>query len=205
MKNYLIILLVVFCSCKKDISEIDNIRNKIYDKKDYQGAIIALKGILNSGTNISDEDKAEIYYYIADSYLILGNSKLALENFNKFFKFTPDNNYLIEVAYLDRGEAKYNLEDYTGSVKDFNICVNMNPDDPTAYLSRGKSLAKLDMKESACEDFNNYITENTELKIKNGEILGNNLDFVSQESIEELNVFYKECNCYALIKIKEKL
>lgn len=176
---------------------MDEIENKIYHKNDYSGAIIDLKNILKK-----DSKNPQIYYNLALCYLVIDEYKLALENYNLFFKLTAKDNYMIEVAYLGRGEAKYHLGDYIGSVKDLDKSINYDLDDPTAYLPRGQSLAKLGMMESACDDFEKYILAYPEIIEKNGQFSVRNFDFTSKESIKELSILYKECNCEELKKIK---
>ena len=57
---------------------------------------------------------------------------LSIQYFNQVIKLKP---YLTE-PYLLRAIAKINLADYTGALKDLNICIDKNPFQPGAYYTR---------------------------------------------------------------------
>ncbi|SVE28818.1 uncharacterized protein METZ01_LOCUS481672 [marine metagenome] len=57
------------------------------------------------------------------------------------------------MAYTRRGAAKRRLKDYSGSIKDLNKAIELNPYNTLAYSLRGISKDRLGDKNGACEDF----------------------------------------------------
>ena len=52
---------------------------------------------------------------MASSQLMLLNNKDAIENFTKYIVYVQDE----ENAYLNRGNAKFKVGDYVGSINDY--------------------------------------------------------------------------------------
>jgi tetratricopeptide (TPR) repeat protein len=55
--------------------------------------------------------------------------------------------------YFRRGNAKFNLRDFTGAKLDYNITINLDPADASAYCNRGLVEIGLGQHDSACLDF----------------------------------------------------
>jgi len=52
-----------------------------------------------------------------------------------------------------RGQAKFNLKDIAGAIKDYDSAIALDPQDPSPYLNRG--LAKVGRDNTgACADMN---------------------------------------------------
>ncbi len=56
------------------------------------------------------------------------------------------------MAYFNRGNAKYELEDYRGAIADYSKAIEINPNDADAYGNRGIAMIKLGQKDSGCLD-----------------------------------------------------
>ncbi|GIV32688.1 MAG: hypothetical protein KatS3mg031_0223 [Chitinophagales bacterium] len=54
----------------------------------------------------------------------------------------------------ERGTQKHNTGDFQGAIKDFNLCIELNPDFAEAYNFRGLSRYKSGDKTGACDDWN---------------------------------------------------
>ena len=57
------------------------------------------------------------------------------------------------MLWLILEEAKRRLKDYSGSIKDLNKAIELNPYNTLAYSLRGISKDRLGDKNGACEDF----------------------------------------------------
>ena len=57
----------------------------------------------------------QVFYSIANSQFILLEYKKSIENYSKSIKYDPDE----ENAYLNRGNAKFKINDYVESIKDY--------------------------------------------------------------------------------------
>ena len=55
-------------------------------------------------------------------------------------------------AYFNQGLAKYDLQDYTGAIKDFTRAIELNPKYAEAYGGRGLAKYSLKDKQGALED-----------------------------------------------------
>ena len=51
-----------------------------------------------------------------------------------------------------RGDAKFNLQDYTGAIQDYSKVIELNPKDATAYFGRGWAKEMLKDKWGALQD-----------------------------------------------------
>lgn len=78
-----------------------------------------------------------------------GNYKLALEYLNKCLKESPG----YAEAYFSRGSAREQLRDLSGANTDYNIYLEMKPDQPEALLSRAIVRYRLGLYEQSRTDF----------------------------------------------------
>lgn len=60
-------------------------------------------------------------------------------------------------AYVFRGAMKYKLEDYRGAIDDFNIAVEMYPNDPVVYSLRASAKGQLVQFRGAIDDYDKAI------------------------------------------------
>ncbi len=74
-----------------------------------------------------------LYYFDGTTYLMEGESSLALERFNQCLQLDPHNSF----ALVNRAIAKSNLKDFAGSVFDTNAAVQMNPGNAFAHMNQG--------------------------------------------------------------------
>src|SRR5688572_32688795 len=78
-----------------------------------------------------------------------GNYNLALEYLNKCLKESPG----FADAYFTRGSTREQLRDLTGANTDYNIYLELKPDQPEALLSRATVRYQLGLYEQAKTDF----------------------------------------------------
>ncbi len=83
-----------------------------------------------------------------------GNYKLALEYLNKCLKETPG----FADAYYTRGSTREQLKDLAGANTDYNIYLELKPDQPEALLSRATVRYQLGLYEQSKADFLKLLT-----------------------------------------------
>ena len=85
-----------------------------------------------------------------------GNYQEAINYYTGFLrKYLSD-----EIAYFNRGVAKFNLTDYRGAIQDYTKAIEINPDYADAYLNRGIAMMNLKDCQGAIQDFNKAIEIN---------------------------------------------
>ena len=62
--------------------------------------------------------------------------------------------------YLENGNTKYNLGDYSGAILDYNKAIEINPNDAGAYYKRGNAKRILGDNRGAIQDYNKAIEIN---------------------------------------------
>lgn len=55
--------------------------------------------------------------------------------------------------YYDRATCKFKLKDYRGAISDYDMTIELNPNDKFAYYNRGSAKYNLNQKNSACIDW----------------------------------------------------
>ncbi len=83
-----------------------------------------------------------------------GNYKLALEYLNKCLRESPG----FADAYFTRGAAREQLDDLKGANTDYNIYLELKPDQPEALLSRAIVRYQLGLFDQAKVDFQKLLT-----------------------------------------------
>jgi tetratricopeptide (TPR) repeat protein len=83
-----------------------------------------------------------------------GNYKQALDYLNKCLKESPG----FADAYYTRGAAREQLKDLAGANTDYNIYLEMKPDQPEALLSRAQVRYRLGLYDQAKADFLKVLT-----------------------------------------------
>lgn len=92
---------------------------------------------------------SKLLYEQAEEAHNAGNYKLALEYLNKCLKESPG----YAEAYFTRGSAREQLRDLSGANTDYNIYLEMKPDQPEALLSRAIVRYQLGLYEQSKADF----------------------------------------------------
>ncbi len=82
----------------------------------------------------------------------------AIVDFDKVIEL--DKNY--ERAYVHRAACKYRLKEYKGALKDFEIAMTLNPNDPMTYLNAGVTIYLKDTKTKNTLYLDKAIEMNTE-------------------------------------------
>jgi len=62
--------------------------------------------------------------------------------------------------YLENGNAKYNLRDYSGAILDYNKAIEINPYYTEAYYKRGNAKRDIGDNRGAIQDYNKVIEIN---------------------------------------------
>jgi len=101
---------------------------------------------------MSNED-VEMFYKQAMSYLGQGESKKALEFFNKALKI--DEMYL--PAWNDKGVALLELKDYTRALDCFERVIYLNPELSMPLYNKGYVQLMLERYGDSVETFNNFL------------------------------------------------
>ena len=83
-----------------------------------------------------------------------GNYKLALDYFNRCLKEDPG----FADAYFTRGSTREQLQDLAGANTDYNIYLELKPDQPEALLCRATVRYQLGLYEQSKEDFLRLLT-----------------------------------------------
>ncbi len=83
-----------------------------------------------------------------------GNYKLALDYLNKCLKESPG----FADAYFTRGATREQLDDLRGANTDYNIYLELKPDQPEALLSRATVRYQLGLYEQSKADFLKLLT-----------------------------------------------
>ena len=85
-----------------------------------------------------------------------GDYQKAIKYYTYFIEEYP--NY--SGAYINRGNAKDDLEDYRGAIQDYNKEIEINPSNDFAYNNRGFVKSKLEDYRGAIQDYNKAIEIN---------------------------------------------
>ena len=112
--------------------------------------------IYKKGLKIGIKDK-DTLFFLGCIQLSLTQYKEAIKNFNKVIKI--DNNYA--KAYLKRGVAKLDSLEYEeiyekeeSIIKDFNIAIQLDKENPEPFFFLGKTYYELEQYEKALDNFN---------------------------------------------------
>lgn len=165
MKKLLMILFFVIIalqSCKKNISENDDIKLTEKAKLD---SLFEIARIQNLDQNIEGQIKAysdiiEFQNYNIDAlgnratlYSKNGEYERAVVDFTNLIELNEKNNVFNSVDYLHRAICKFELKDYTGCLNDLDITAKYNQDLQDLYVYRAYSHLNLGNKEEACVNF----------------------------------------------------
>lgn len=98
---------------------------------------------------IANEPRFEAYGYRGSLYLQAGNIKAAINDFTKSVEL--NSNY--GGGYINRGRAKYSLNDFEGAIKDYDVAIEQYPNYAYTYGCRADAKIKLNNLEGALADF----------------------------------------------------
>jgi len=104
------------------------------------------------GIRISAESTGA-YFQRAEAYRQLGEYDSAIYDYTMAIRLAPKD----QVAYNNRGLARYNQGDYLGSINDYTEALDLNPEDAVAYSNRGVSRLKSGDYAGAVADFDSAI------------------------------------------------
>ena len=102
---------------------------------------------------LSNQQRAEEYFYNAFTKLILEDYKGAITDYTKAIDL--DSNYT--VAYFQRGNAKDELKDYRGAITDYTKAIDLDPNHTKAYVNRGADKGELKDYKGAITDYSKAI------------------------------------------------
>lgn len=97
--------------------------------------------------------EAEMFYKQAISFMGQGETKKALEFFNKSLDI--DKSYL--VAWNDKGVAHLELKEYQNALDCFEQVNQMNPGDGLAWYNRGYALLMLEKYPESVKTFDFFL------------------------------------------------
>jgi len=83
-----------------------------------------------------------------------GNKKEADKSFDEAIERDPSR----ANAYLQRGNIRFDQEDWQGAIVDYNQAIRLNSDYTNAYYNRAAAHWNLRDKEGALADFNEYLS-----------------------------------------------
>lgn len=179
-KIYIIILsLIIVCSCKDKLTEeqiifnqnkkaIDSltyIRNNLHPEylKSGKSELIANEIIENSLSVLEiDSKNLEAIKDLAHFNFKLKNYKDAVHYYTILIDLKDDtNNRYITPYYLQRGLAKYHLQDFNGAIEDLQQYKNEDTDKRTighteACYYLGTCYKNINDQSNACDNFRTY-------------------------------------------------
>ena len=137
---------------KDKIKIIRKITNSL-NANDYDSA---RKYIENDLKRLNCKD--EYYFYLA---LITENPETKKELYTKALEINPD----FLDAYINRGLVKNELQDYDGSIMDYDKAIELDSKCALAYNNRGYTKYKKQDYQGALKDYNRAILLNPKFKM----------------------------------------
>lgn len=122
-------------------------RAKTYlNMKNYDAAEKDFLKIVTLSPNSRDAEEA--WEYLAEIKYKQKTYRTAANYFTRILKFRPKDSEV----YYSRGECKFFLEDYHGTIKDCDKAIENNRDYEMAFALRAQAKIKLKDNIGACED-----------------------------------------------------
>ena len=119
---------------------------------DTSQAVVSYTEALND-TSLTNDRRATILNDRAVAYARLGQTKLAIDDFNRAVKLFPE----YAAIYNNRGSLLLALGIPNEAVKDFNRAITLAPGYAAAFSNRGGAYAKLGDNNQAVKDFTRAI------------------------------------------------
>jgi len=115
-------------------------------------------------SNKSTQKNLKRMIKLANTSFNKGHYQNAITGYTNLINKYPDMsvNYYLPYAYFYRGQAKYEIDNYEGSIVDYNKAIEIGEDRYSikkAYYDRGLSKHEIEDYEGAIEDYT-YILEN---------------------------------------------
>jgi tetratricopeptide (TPR) repeat protein len=102
---------------------------------------------------VSSQLTASDFYIQGVEQGIAGNNKAAVARFDQAIRLKPD----YTLAYLQRGNSKFETGDRQGALADYERVLRLNPSDSRGYMSRGMVRIHLGDLRAAISDFDQAI------------------------------------------------
>jgi tetratricopeptide (TPR) repeat protein len=96
---------------------------------------------------------AEELYSVGLRFFELNQYELSQEAYTDYIQLKPENHS----AYFMRGQARENLEDYSGAMSDYNMVIALNPTDGLCFYLRARLKGKRNDYRGAIADCNTAI------------------------------------------------
>ncbi len=126
-----------------------------YNESDYKSAIMHFNDAISFNIELG-----QTYHLRGLSKKYTGDYRGALIDFEKVIDFHPAYEELAEV-YYDSGKIKYHkIDDYEGTLKDYNQSIKLKPTNADIYFSRAILKKSMDDTDGAFEDYNKSIELN---------------------------------------------
>lgn len=113
-------------------------------------------GVSAPNTLVTTKSQADDLYIQAVDKYSKKDLKGAIAYLTEAIRLNP--NYTL--AYVNRGNARYDSGDKQGAIADYNSAIRINPNDVTAYNNRGLTRSSLGDKKGAISDYNSAIKIN---------------------------------------------
>ena len=142
--------------------------NLFYQREDYPKAIEAYSRCIDL-----EQDICELYFLRGNARAASGHHKEAIEDYDKavshkdrpFLNFNPDTTKLIYdlilfMVYYNRANAKAELKNYKGALKDYTQAINSGrgePGDSCLYFNRANTYVDLRKFKEAVTDYDKVI------------------------------------------------
>ena len=104
-------------------------------------------------TSLTNDRRATILNDRAVAYARLGQTKLAIDDFNRAVRLFPE----YAAIYNNRGSLLLALENPNEAIKDFNRAIALAPGYAAAFSNRGGAYAKAGDNDQAMQDFTRAI------------------------------------------------
>jgi tetratricopeptide (TPR) repeat protein len=128
---------------------------KHYDAVSYYKEAETIMHNIDGGNN---EFAVKLYYLLADSYRLTGQTKNAETEIKKAYKIDAKD----ESTLLSYGWIKLELDEYEEAIDLLNSCISLNPEKSEGYFYRGVCYAELSKLDLALEDFTKHLEIETE-------------------------------------------
>jgi tetratricopeptide (TPR) repeat protein len=86
-------------------------------------------------------------------FALLGKYEAAIADFNQTIRMNPR----YANAYFNRGELRYEKQDFVGAIEDYTQAIRLAPADASAFNSRGHAHYRLEQFRDALADYNEAV------------------------------------------------
>jgi tetratricopeptide (TPR) repeat protein len=121
------------------------------DKPDL--AILNYKKLLQSKNELTNNQKAMVFKWIASNYLSLNNYSESIASSNESLRLDPKNNSSLSI----RGQSFYYLKNYQAALTDFNRAIAIEPKSSSLYGWRGEIYFTLGNYQQAISEYDRAI------------------------------------------------